>query len=60
VKLKFKRVDALMFAAKALGFPYVGPRLQRSRRQNRSEDFDFGFDEAEIQEHAILFCGQLQ
>ena len=49
-----------MFAAKALEFPYVGPRLQRSRRQNRSEDFDFGFDEAEIQEHAVLFCGQLQ
>ena len=57
--MKFKRVDVLMFAAKALGFPYVGPRLQRSRRQNRSENFDFGFDEAEIQEHAVLFYGQL-
>ena len=42
------------------GSPYVGPRLQRSHRQNRNEDFDFGFDEAEIQEHAVLFCGQLQ
>ncbi|MBR3733305.1 MAG: hypothetical protein IKN22_02115, partial [Bacteroidaceae bacterium] len=50
------RFDAIRFAAKALRFPFVGPRLQRDHRRNLREGFAFDFGAIRFGFGAIIYC----